>query len=81
MNIPYNLQNYKPKADPEEPISDKVIELAKSKGAQCISKDGQTAYKETERGIEEAYAPNFISWWYYPNAKLPNDTIWFDKET
>lgn len=71
--FPYNLQNYQPKKDPEEPIPDKVLKKAKEAGALFISKDGKIAYKEQMGRIEQSYAPDFESWW--PEIKLPINVI------
>jgi hypothetical protein len=73
--FPYNLQNYQPKKDPEEPIPDPILKRARDSGALFISKDGKIAYKEQMKVIECAFAPEFESWWYDPNLKLPEDVI------
>jgi len=73
--FPYNLQNYQPKKDPEEPIPETILKKAKDSGAEFISKDGKIAYREQMGIVECTYAPNFESWWHDPPVVIPKDII------
>jgi hypothetical protein len=75
--FPYNLQNYQPRRDPEEPISDRWVKRAIAIKAHCIAKNGD-AYRMIQERVEISYPPNYESWWNKEDMVIPADVRWFD---
>lgn len=73
--FPYNLQNYKPKADPEEPVPKIRFKKAKEHSAKFMSKDGKFIFREFFDGFAKSEWSNesmdYGSWWAI--SELPDD--------